>query len=72
MVFDKVADIIAEKMDIDRDLIKPESKFEEMDIDSLYMVEILLSIEDEFGVIIDDASELKSVADLCNFVEKHK
>ena len=41
MVFDKIADIIADKLDIERDLIKPESSFDDMEVDSLYMVEIM-------------------------------
>jgi acyl carrier protein len=70
MVFDKIAEIIADKLDIDQDLIKLESSFDDMHVDSLYMVEILLSVEDEFGVVIEDASEMKTVADLCAFVEE--
>lgn len=72
MVFDKVADIIAEKLDIDRSAIKPESSFDDMEVDSLYMVEIMLSLEDEFGITIEDASEMKTVADICDYIEKSK
>ena len=61
MVFDKIADIIADKLDIERDLIKPESSFDDMEVDSLYMVEIMLSIEEEFNITIEDASEMKTV-----------
>ena len=67
MVFDKIADIIADKLDIERDLIKPESSFDDMEVDSLYMVEIMLSIEEEFNITIEDASEMKTVADLCDY-----
>ena len=70
MVFEKIADIIAEKLGVNRELIKPESTFEDMEVDSLYMLEVLLSIEEEFNVTIEDASEIKSVADLCDLVEK--
>ena len=72
MVFDKVADIIAEKLDIDRIEIKPDSSFDDMEVDSLYMVEIMLSLEDEFGITIEDASEMKTVADICDYIEKNK
>ncbi len=72
MVFDKVADIIAEKLDIDRSEIKPDSSFDDMEVDSLYMVEIMLSLEDEFGITIEDASEMKTVADICDYIEKNK
>ena len=71
MVFDKIADIIADKLDIERDLIKPESSFDDMEVDSLYMVEIMLSIEEEFNITIEDASEMKTVADLGDYVTKN-
>ena len=72
MVFEKIAGIIAEKLDIDVADIKPESSFSDMEVDSLYMVEIMLSIEDEFGITIEDASGMNTVADLCEFVEANK
>lgn len=70
MVFEKVKAIVAEKLDIDPSLITMESSFSEMQIDSLYMVEIMLALEDEFGIMIDDAGELLSIADLVAYVEK--
>ena len=69
MVFDKIVDIIAEKLEIDRDLIKEDSSFHDMEIDSLYMVEIMLTIEDEFNILLEDASDLETVHDLCAYVE---
>lgn len=70
MVFDKICDIIAHKLDIDKAVIKPESSFTDMKVDSLYMVEIMLSIEEEFNITIDDASHLESVQDLCDYVQR--
>ena len=72
MVFEKIAAIIAEKLDIDVADIKPESSFSDMEVDSLYMVEIMLTIEDEFGITIEDASDMNTVEDLCEFVEANK
>ena len=70
MVFDKIADIIAEKLEIDKADITPESSFNDMQVDSLYMVEIMLSIEEEFDLVIDDASTMETVADLVAYVEE--
>lgn len=69
MVFDKVVAIIAEKLEIDPSEIKAESSFNDMQVDSLYMVEIMLSIEEEFGLVIEDASDLTTVSDLVAYVE---
>ena len=70
MVFDKIAEIIADKLEMDKADIKLESSFNDMQVDSLYMVEIMLSIEEEFDLVIDDASSLETVADLVAYVEE--
>ncbi len=72
MTFEKIAAIIADKLDIDVNDIKPESSFTDMEVDSLYMVEIMLSIEDEFGVTIEDVTDMQNVSDLCAYVDSHK
>lgn len=72
MIYDKIVEIIAEKLDIEKELIKPESSFDDMEVDSLYMVEIMLSIEEEFDLTIEEAYKLRTVADLCDYVEKNK
>ena len=69
MVYDKIVAIIAEKLEMDPADIKPESSFNDMQVDSLYMVEIMLSIEEEFDLVIEDASSLETVADLVAYVE---
>ena len=69
MVFDTIQDIIATKLDIDPSEIRLDSSFTQMQVDSLYMVEIMLAIEDEFNIMIDDASGLEAVGDLVDYVE---
>ena len=70
MVYEKIVDIIADKLEMDAADIKPESSFNDMQVDSLYMVEIMLSIEEEFDLVIEDASSLETVADLVAYVEE--
>ncbi len=72
MIFDKIKEIISEELDIDVDKItKDSSLVEDFDADSLDVVDIVMSIEDEFGVEIpDDAAEqFKTVGDVAKFVE---
>ena len=72
MVYEKICEIIAEKMDIDASDISMESTFESLKIDSLDMVEIVMDIEEEFDISIEEAENLKTVADLVNFIEENK
>ena len=72
MVYEKICEIIADKMDIDVNEISIDSSFESLKIDSLDMVEIVMDIEEEFDVSIEEAENLKTVADLVNFIEENK
>ena len=53
MVFEKIAEMIAEKVDCDVAEIKPETKFADLGIDSLDITEMLMNIEDEFGIELE-------------------
>ncbi|WP_066646200.1 acyl carrier protein [Christensenella timonensis] len=72
MIYEKIAGIISDKMDIDVDEITMDSSFESLKIDSLDMVEIVMDIEEEFDVSIEEAENLKSVSDLVKFIEDNK
>jgi acyl carrier protein len=54
----------------DADQITPEATFEELDIDSLDLVELAQIIEDEYGVVLkgDDMKELKTVGDAVELI----
>ena len=72
MVFETIQDIISKQLGIDAKTIKPESNLlSDLDADSIEAVEIIMSIEDEFGVEIpEDAIEsILTVQDLIDFIE---
>lgn len=69
-MFEKIVEIITEKMDMDASEISQESTFESLNIDSLDMVEIIMDLEDAFEVNLEDAQDLKTVKDLMDFIEK--
>ncbi len=69
MVFEKVAQLIAEHIDCDVSEIKEETKFEELGIDSLEIAEIVMKIEDEFAIELEMDGSLKQVSDLVAVIE---
>lgn len=72
-VYHKILEIIREEMCESEDYrIDPDATFEEMDIDSLDLLEIVTSIEDEFQIEIPDEamSEIKTAGDAIEYVEK--
>lgn len=75
MVFDKVVQILADQLSVDPDKITMESLLEEdLDADSLDAIDIVMSIEDKFEVEVPDEviANMKSVADIVNFIENNK
>ncbi len=53
----------------------PEKSFtDDLDVDSLSMVEIATAVEDKFGVVIpdDELVNIKTVGDAVNFIEKNQ
>jgi acyl carrier protein len=54
-IFDKVKEILADKMGVDECDIKPESRFEaDLGGDSLDVVEFVMEVESEFGISVPD------------------
>lgn len=75
MVFEKIREIIAEQFDAEADSITMETTVaDDLGADSLDIVEVLMSIEDEFDVEIPDEAieNIKSVGDLVNYIESHQ
>lgn len=72
-ILDGLAEIIDDIVGIDRAEVTPEKNFiDDLDIDSLSMVEIAVAAQDQFGVEIpdDELRNLKTVQDVINFVQK--
>ena len=69
MLFDTVAKVIAERADRDVAEITPESRFEELAIDSLDTMEILIEIEGEIGHEIELQEKVETVGDLVRVIE---
>jgi acyl carrier protein len=70
----KIADVLFDQLGVDRDLITPEAKLEEdLGADSLDLVEIIMSVEDEFIIDIPDehAEKLQTVQQLADYAQNH-
>ena len=74
MIFDKVKDIIADKLSVDADEITMESSFvDDLGADSLDIVELIMALEDEFDMEIPDeqAEKISNVADVVEYIREH-
>lgn len=70
---EKVTEIIVEQLGVSADQVKPESKMiEDLGADSLDAVELVMAVEEEFGIEVPDeeAEKLITVGDIIAHVEK--
>ena len=72
MLFEKVKAILSEQFDVEEDSITMESSItDDLGADSLDVVDLLMSIEDEFEVEVPDSEveNIKTVGDLVKYIE---
>ena len=73
MEFERLASAIAEVLDIEQDTITPETKFvEDLGADSLDILEIIMGIEEEFGIKIptESTENVATVGDAFEAIKK--
>jgi acyl carrier protein len=71
----KVKDIIVEQLGVNADQVIQEAKFiEDLGADSLDTVELIMALEEEFGIEVPDeeAEKLVSVGDVTRYIEESK
>ena len=74
MVSEKVKAILAEQFEVDEDsLLNDTDLQDDLGADSLDVVDLLMSIEDEFEIEIPDEEieNIRTVADLVNYIESN-
>lgn len=70
-VFDRVKDIIVDRLDVEESKVTMEASFkEDLEADSLDVVELVMELEDEFDMEIADeeAEKINTVGDAVNYI----
>ena len=70
-VEETIKDIIVKIVHCDREVLTPTATFKDMKADSLDMVQVLVALEDEFGIEIpdEDAQKFQNFSDFIAYVE---
>lgn len=74
MVLEKVKAILSEQFDVEEDSITPDTSIaEDLGADSLDVVDLLMSIEDEFEIEVPDEEidNIKTVGELVKYIENN-
>jgi acyl carrier protein len=70
--YNKVVDIVAQKLKVEKQVITPSSTLADLGADSLDMVEIIMKLEEQFGIEINDeeAEKLHNVDQVVDYVQQ--
>lgn len=74
-VFDKVKEIIVDQLDVEESAVTMEASFnDDLEADSLDVVELVMELEDEFDIEIADeeAEKINTVGDAVNYIENNQ
>ncbi|MDD3428556.1 MAG: acyl carrier protein [Oscillospiraceae bacterium] len=74
MIFDRIKEILCEQLDLEEDKITMESDIiEDFEADSLDIVDLIMSIEEEFNVEVpdEDIENFKTVGDVVRYIEEN-
>jgi acyl carrier protein len=72
--YERLKKLVVEQLGVEEDEVKPEASFvDDLNADSLDLVELIMSLEEEFGMEIsdEDAEKIKSVGDAQEYIEEH-
>lgn len=73
-MFEKVKAILVEQLSVDEDIVTPDARIsEDLGADSLDVMELLMTLEDEYGIVIPDEelATFEKVADIVNYIENN-
>ena len=73
--YERLKKIIVEQLGVDEEEVTPTASFvEDLNADSLDLVELIMSLEEEFGMEIsdEDAERIQKVQDAVDFIEEHQ
>jgi acyl carrier protein len=72
--YERLKKIVVEQLGVDEEDVKPEASFvDDLNADSLDLVELIMSLEEEFGAEIsdEDAENIRTVQDAVDYIEEH-
>lgn len=72
MLFEEIREVICEQLEIEKEEVTLETTFEELGADSLDLFQIVIELEEKYGIQIEEVEGLKTIRDAVKYVEDHK
>ena len=69
-VFDEIKEIVCGELEVSEEEVTMDTTFEDLGADSLDLFQVVIEIEEKYGIQLEDAEKIKSVKDAVNYVEE--
>lgn len=70
MIFEEIRNVICEQLEVEQEEVTMDTTFEELGADSLDLFQVIIEIEEKYGIQLEEAENIKCVRDAVEYVEK--
>lgn len=70
MIFEEIKKVICEQLEVEPEEVTMDTTFEELGADSLDLFQVVIEIEEKYGIELEEAENIKCVKDAVEYVEK--
>ncbi|MCR6515474.1 acyl carrier protein [Clostridium sp. LY3-2] len=72
MIFEEIRDVVCEQLGVEESEVTLETTFEDLGADSLDLFQVVIEIEEKYGIQLENAENIKSVKDAVDYVKAQK
>lgn len=72
MIFEEIRDIVCEQLGVEENEVTLETTFQDLGADSLDLFQVVIEVEEKYGIQLEDAESLKNIKDVVDYVEKNR
>ncbi|MGL5477872.1 MAG: acyl carrier protein [Clostridium sp.] len=72
MIFEEIREVVCEQLGVEESEVTLETTFEDLGADSLDLFQVVIEIEEKYGIQLENAENIKSVKDAVDYVKAQK
>ncbi|MGG7177813.1 acyl carrier protein [Clostridium paraputrificum] len=70
MIFEEIREVICEQLEVSPEEVTLETTFEDLGADSLDLFQVVIEIEEKYGIQLEEAEKIKCVKDAVDYVQE--
>ena len=69
MIFEEIREVVCEQLGVEENEVTMETTFEDLGADSLDLFQVVIELEEKFGIQLEEAERIKSIKDAVEYVQ---